>query len=460
MQHQATLLERFWEIAGAASVRVKVLGIVLGVVLLLGAFVIFQLRLILGDTLLDSFVHQGEALAASTADNAVEFIAIEDMNALTLYLEERASHYSSDTHNTRIDYIAIMDETSAIIASAGMTDIPADKSIIATHRVPDTTWQVQIGLSRERIDQTVNEVTLQVFEITLIMVAVGFAAAFFLTYILTRPIRDLVNATHAVARGNLSRRVPRWANDEIGELATAFNQMTDALQTADAERAERDRLRENYISGVIVALENERSRIARELHDSTGQTLTSLLVGLQNLKASRTEDGNFESQVEELRGVVGVALDEVRAISWRLRPSALDDLGLVSALEHHFSDYHTRYGIPVDLVVRGLDQRLPPEMETAVYRMIQEGLTNIARYAKATSASVVIARRDDLLRIIVEDNGVGFDPAAIGAQRKSLGLQGIRERAGLFGGSLRIESQPGQGTSLFMEIPLKALTTP
>src|SRR5690606_31106548 len=107
-------------------------------------------------------------------------------------------------------------------------------------------------------------------------------------------------------------------------------------------------------------------------------------------------------------------------------------------------------------MVTRVDERLPVAVETAVYRIVQEALTNIARYAQAESASVIIDRRGDRLRVIVEDDGVGFDPDEVRARGKSLGLQGIRERASLFGGTLAIESQPGQGASLFIEIPLKA----
>jgi signal transduction histidine kinase len=310
---------------------------------------------------------------------------------------------------------------------------------------------VRLGLDEDLIVQTVDTVTVQFISITLVMVAIGFAAAFFLTWILTRPITSLVAATQAVSKGDFSRRVPRWANDEIGELATAFNEMTESLAQADQERQERDALRARYVSGVIVAQEEERKRIARELHDGTGQSLTSLLVGLQNLKNS-WEPTAMIVQIDELRGVVSQTIDEVRNLARQLRPSALDDQGLSSALDNYIADYQKRYTITVDYVANGLTTRLPLEMETSIYRIVQEGLTNIARHAHASRASVLIDRRQDTIRIIVEDDGQGFDPAD---QRENLGLQGIRERAALFSGTLTIESQPGQGTSLFIAIPYR-----
>jgi signal transduction histidine kinase len=139
-------------------------------------------------------------------------------------------------------------------------------------------------------------------------------------------------------------------------------------------------------------------------------------------------------------------------MAWQLRPNTLDDLGLVSAMQRYIDDYQQRFGIQVDFITRHVEGRLPLEMETVIYRVIQEALTNVVRHAQASSASVIIDRRANTLRIIVEDNGIGF-VLADKQNGKSLGLQGIRERAALFNGMLTIETEPGQGTSLFIEIP-------
>jgi len=272
-----------------------------------------------------------------------------------------------------------------------------------------------------------------------------------LTWILTRPILSLVEATRAVANGDFSRQVTRWANDEIGDLADAFNAMTCSLARAAHERGEREALREGYIRGVISAQEEERKRIARELHDSTSQSLTSLLVGLRNLEEAN-DLGTVRTRIEDIRKVVNHTLDEVHMLAWQLRPSVLDDLGLAAALGRYMDDYQHRYGIQVDFIMRGLDERLPSALEASLYRMIQEGLTNIARHAQATNASVLLEQRQKGIRVIIEDNGIGFEIDEKAYSPKSLGLQGIRERAQLFGGKLTLESQLGHGTSLFIEI--------
>jgi signal transduction histidine kinase len=466
---------RIWSIVGGVSIRVKVLGIVLGVILLLSAFVIVQMRNVLTDKLLDELAAQGISIGDSIAYEIASIGMQADPATLNFYLLNRQIHYSSSSHNTLVTYIYVEDSTDgAILGAAGDLSSANDDAItpLATHThgratvevgpsfvelvvpVPSSNDLLHMALARTNIEATVRSVTMQLLAITLLMIAIGFVAAIFLTWILARPLLDLVAATQSVAQGDLSRRVPSWANDEIGELSTAFNQMVESLARAEKERAAQAQLRERYVIGVILAQESERRRIARELHDSTSQSLTSLLVGLQNLKAA--SDLRLESKIDELRQVVSSTLEEVRALSWRLRPSALDDLGLQVALQHHIEDFCQRYGVQVDYVVRGLVNRLPPEMETSIYRIVQEGLTNIARYANATHASVIVGYRHNMIRVIIEDNGVGFDPSIVYTQNKSLGLQGIRERAGLFEGSLTIESQPGSGTSLFVEIPYLA----
>jgi len=468
----SNMVQRFWSVAGGVSIRIKVLGIVLSVIIALGAIVIYQIRDVLMTRLIDSLETQGIALAGGIADQATNDVGLRNTTALVLLLQQERTHYSSASHNTTVDFLYIADDDGDVLAASGVlpdhhpalnqpepiimhdnTAIYFDGKVLEFVRpMRNTGWNLHVGLLSESISQTANDVTLRLLVIILIMIAVGFAAAFFLTWILTRPILDLVEATDAVAQGDFSRRVTRWANDEIGELATAFNTMTEALEAAAQERSERDRLREQYISGVIVAQENERKRIARELHDSTGQSLTALLVGLQDLKQAEN-NGSGSTRIDRLRDVVSHALDEVRGIAWRLRPSVLDDLGLQSALERLIEQYQQQQGIAVDLVMRGLPPRLPATLETAIYRIVQEGLTNIARYAGAQTASVVIGKRDDMIRIIIEDDGAGFDPKQVAHTSTSLGLQGIRERAGLFGGTLEIDSTPGHGASLFIAIP-------
>lgn len=465
-------LERLWDVFGAASVRVKVLGIVIGVIVLLGLFVSAQMRVVLYATLEAALETQGIDLAqfiGGRVDQAVVCCVDGDLPDVLAGLRE---HYSGNGHNTLVDYLFVTDANGDVIASAADQPLPPDvirpttpfrapnvrqlaaptgEVIDIRAALPLSATELRIGLAEDNIERIVELVTTQIISITLLMVAVGFAAAFFLTWILTRPLLSLLEATRAVERGDFSARVPRWAKDEIGDLATAFNAMTASLEQAEHARRDRDELRANYIRRVITAQEDERKRIARELHDSTSQSLTSLLVGLRHLEAA-DDPAAARQRLGDIRKIVNATLDEVHALAWQLRPSVLDDLGLAAALQRYIADYQGRYDVQVDYVARNLAERLPVAVETTLYRVIQEGLTNIARHAQARNASILIEQRPASVRVIVEDNGVGFDVERVGASR--LGLQGIHERVQLLGGKLVIESQPGQGTSLFIEIPL------
>lgn len=470
-------VRRFWAVFGAASIRVKVMGIVLSMIILLGLFVTIQLRFALYETLEAQLYEQGLGISDSMSTRVAQIVS-EDARALPDYLHGIKEHYSEDGHNTLVDYAIVRHADGSVLASTLDGDPPPEiapaisRDVTQRIRKLVTPWgdvidvttplanglTIQLGLAEDTIEQITNTVAFQIFSITLVMVFVGFLAAAFLTWILTRPILSLVEATRAVTAGDYSRQVGRWANDEIGDLAVAFNLMTASLKRAAREREERDALREHYIRGVISAQEEERKRIARELHDSTSQSLTSLLVGLRNLEAAGDID-TVHARIDSIRSVVNNTLDEVHALAWQLRPSVLDDLGLEAALQRYIADYQARHHIQVDFVARGIAERLPLAVETSLYRMIQEGLTNIARHAKANNASVLLEQRPKGIRAIIEDNGVGFDTQKTAYSQKSLGLQGIRERAELLGGSLTIESEPQKGTSLFIEIPHSIETT-
>jgi PAS domain S-box-containing protein len=250
-----------------------------------------------------------------------------------------------------------------------------------------------------------------------------------------------------------------WANVVVtalrdgGEALIGFATLTHDL-TARRQMAEtRTRLLEQLIS----AQEEEQRRIARELHDETGQSLTSLLVGLRALEDSRSLE-EARTRVGELRQITARALDEVRRLAWGLRPVALDELGLVAALEQYAAEYARSWGLAVDVEARGLNSdRLPAPVETALYRIVQEALTNSAKHAGAQKVNVVIQRHAASVQVIVVDDGCGFDAEAAlkpGGPGTRLGLHGMRERAILLNGSVTIESAPGEGTTVYAWIPL------
>jgi signal transduction histidine kinase len=213
-----------------------------------------------------------------------------------------------------------------------------------------------------------------------------------------------------------------------------------------SERVARDTVRR-----VIEAQELERRRLARELHDETGQALTSILLGLKAIRAADTAEGAERAETD-VRDLVVQALQDVRSLAVELRPSVLDDFGLVPALERLAATFEERSGVRAALESSLSDERLPPETETVLYRLVQEGLTNVVKHAGADSVSIVVARRGGGVSAVVEDDGHGFYAEEV--REDALGLVGMRERLALLGGTLAVESTPGAGTALVAYVPL------
>ena len=208
-------------------------------------------------------------------------------------------------------------------------------------------------------------------------------------------------------------------------------------------------------SSVLTAQEEERKRIARELHDDTAQALTSMLVRLRLLKKALADD-EAKDNLEELREVAASTLEGVRRMALDLRPSALDHLGLVPALQWYTENLAQSQSIEVRFLADRLKRRLPSELELVLYRVAQEALTNIAKHARASRVTVELERDDLWVRLSVEDDGIGFNiEEAMSSEERGLGLFGMRERLALVGGKLHIGSQPGKGTKLVAEVPLR-----
>jgi signal transduction histidine kinase len=212
-----------------------------------------------------------------------------------------------------------------------------------------------------------------------------------------------------------------------------------------SRRVARDALRR-----VVAGQEVERRRLARELHDETGQALTSILLGLRAV--DEADDVNSVAKaVGDLRELVVATLQDVRRLAVQLRPKALDDFGLVPALERLVQTFSESSGINAQLEARLGEERLPPEVETTLYRIVQEALTNVVKHAGATTVSILLVRRNGSVMAVIEDDGRGFDPGAV--RSDSLGLDGMRERAELHDGRLTIETSSG-GTTLAVEVSL------
>jgi two-component system sensor histidine kinase UhpB len=220
-------------------------------------------------------------------------------------------------------------------------------------------------------------------------------------------------------------------------------------------KAQRYQVRLRQMSSqVLTAQEEERKRIARELHDDTAQALTSVLVRLRLLERSAAGDERLRAGITELRDLTGETLEGVRRMAIDLRPPMLDDLGLEAALQAFVQDFSHRWPVKAKFTSSRLG-RLPPEVELVLYRIVQEALSNVAKHANASRVEARLTRRGRSLRLVIEDDGCGFDvEATMGSRGSGLGLFGMEERLALIGGSVQVESAVGRGTRISVEAPL------
>lgn len=458
----------FWSRAGSVNIRTKIMGIVAVCILASTLAVVWYTYHDVLAALRHELQRRGIAIGTSLAAQSRDFLLTDNQFALYTLVK-----HTRDADKDLV-YIFVLDSSGDVLVHSfdggfpndliGKNEVPAGEPYhIQTFKTEDDTIQdvavpviggragiVRLGIS----EKTINAAVIGQIRSILLWVApifvLGLSVAYGLASILTEPVSRLAEAARAIGKGNFKWKTPVWAKDEIGTLGTAFNEMSEELKR-------KEEMRTQLLAKVINAQEAERKRLARELHDETSQALTSLMVGLRFIEDS-TDSVEVRNKTAELRVLAGQTLNEVHHLATELRPSLLDDLGLDAAIQRYTKEYSTKMNINVDSHVSGLSgQRLPSEVEVAVYRIIQEALTNIAKYAEASNVSVVLRYRDSLLMAIIEDDGKGFDVNSVMASEAEsrLGLFGMYERASLIGGKLTIESQPAAGTTVFLKIPLK-----
>jgi signal transduction histidine kinase len=207
---------------------------------------------------------------------------------------------------------------------------------------------------------------------------------------------------------------------------------------------------------VIMAQEEERARISRDIHDEIGQALTALTFNLELLKNPENQKEEIEKRIEDCKRLVETTIEDVRRFSYELRPTILDDLGLLPAFQSHARGYKERTGIEIQInVIRDIDE-INDELKTVLYRIFQESLNNIAKHAHASRVIIDLTHQGNKLNFKIQDNGVGFNTDAVlnrSIDAGGLGIKGIRERVELIGGKLNLKSKPNKGTELWVSIP-------
>ncbi|MGQ9501463.1 MAG: sensor histidine kinase [Anaerolineae bacterium] len=251
-----------------------------------------------------------------------------------------------------------------------------------------------------------------------------------------------------------SSREDRHLWEEV--IEEIVEERTSELVALYEQLRRKDELSKRLLGKVLTAQEQERARLARELHDEIGQALTAIMMTTTVVENSLpSEFASGREKLANVRNIASQALNGLRGLIFDLRPEVLDDLGLALALRAQTKKHLEPLGIQVELRASGLRDNLPHEVETAVFRVVQEAITNIARHSRATQVSISLTKQEGRLLVRVRDNGQGFDLAQVmNGPRQAWGLLGMEERVTLLGGKFYISTRPGAGTLLLAEIPL------
>ena len=292
----------------------------------------------------------------------------------------------------------------------------------------------------------------------------GLATTLVLRQIVLVRLRDLVETTRQLGRGDLDQRVRPRGRDEIDELAGSLNAMAESLKKraeeltrAREEIAQRAAQLQRLLARIVRVQEEERGRIAHDMHDGLIQLVAGALFESQAAKERLPSDP--QSAVEKLTVVqqlLGQMDEEVRRTIHDLHPPLLDQAGLVPAIKKYARSYEETWGIPCSVQAQGAPARLPSHAEVAIYRIVQEALVNVRTHSEAHYAHVLLEYRPEVLRVMVRDDGRGFDgQKALANPGEQLGLVGMRERAQSLGGHLEVQSAPGQGATILVEVPIE-----
>jgi len=318
---------------------------------------------------------------------------------------------------------------------------------------------VRVGISEKAAEQILDKRMRDVAFLVLLVCMLAAGAATYLAFVVIHPLRRLTQAAEQIGHGNFQVYAEVSGQDEVGKLSTVFNEMAGSLHYKQAENnrlleelREKEAMRAELIRKMFTVQEEERKRISRELHDETGQLLASLLAYMK-LLLSKLTDEHQRSLLQSARDVAMDALGGLRRIAVELRPPVLDDLGLPAAMNKYLHNFSDQQGIQVHFSMSEGKLELGSEVSQALYRILQESLTNIAKHARAANVYVALLSAGQSIQLIIRDDGVGIDTdldTSYGKRR--LGIYGMTERAELLGGSLLVETGSG-GTTITATLP-------
>ncbi|WP_170932545.1 sensor histidine kinase [Desulfosporosinus sp. FKB] len=332
--------------------------------------------------------------------------------------------------------------------------------------------ELHIGLTESALLQPISNISWMIALLTLIGIIIGNLAALVLSRFITGPLETLSRQAVRIGEGNLDGEIRLNSKDEVGHLAQCFNLMTSqlketiqALQKRNQELSllsqklgEREDLLEKLWHQVISAQEEERKRIARELHDETTQSIAAITIGLKTAEEILPNDHQKGIYfLEQVRNIAGQVVKELHNIVYDLRPTILDDLGLVPALRWYAESRLSPRGVEFELHTEGIDSRFPTETETTLFRVAQEAISNVFKHAQAHKVMLILTQKSNRLRMTINDDGQGFSSREMWNTTDNeghLGLLGMRERVGLLGGTITITSNIGEGTEIIVDLEL------
>jgi two-component system sensor histidine kinase UhpB len=362
------------------------------------------------------------------------------------------------------------------------------REVLAFAPLERAQWGVTVHQSEDEVFASMRLLQMRIFVLMLIMLAGALVLVYLTTRSVITPVQALTTATKRIAAGDLDTPLGIQGKDEISTLAQSFDAMREQLKesiaeikvwnreldarvserTAAVEKARteilqlyeelqrKEQVRRELLNRMFAAQEEERKRIARELHDETAQVLTGLSYALDDA-AEAPPSTNLKPQLERMHELTTTALKEIRRIILDLRPTMLDHLGLIPAIGWYAETRLNGLGIHLSIRESGQARRLAPAIETALFRVVQEAINNIAQHSRATRAELRIEFDSTQVQVLVKDNGKGFDPVRVFSAsdtQRGLGLIGMDERMSAVGGKFIIHSTPREGTIIQLTVPI------
>lgn len=474
------------------SIYYKINGIIIGMLLLL-SIIIGAIMIKTTARLLDQQIEQrGAEVGTYIAALSSNDILLDDHYALF----DRITKTQNNREDVR--YILVTDSAGGILANTFAGDLPKGLPMMLPSKAAESSFLydspedhsdylvmkmnsnegplreiivpiengaigfVRVGMSENNTQQLLKHKLVEFFITTFLVCLLAAMGATYLAYVIIYPLHSLTLAAKQIQLGNFSVQATVKSQDEVGHLATVFNEMTNSLQEKEFENnrllkelREKEAMRAILMNKLFTIQEEERKRLSRELHDETSQSLASLLAYMKVLLSKLTDD----TQKELLLGARDVAINVLgglRKMAVELRPPVLDDLGITAAMAKYINHFSAQQHLPVLFSAPDDKLIIGNQLSLALYRILQESLTNISKHACATEVNVTLLKDPTTITLLITDNGLGLRPGELESARQNnrLGVYGMKERVELLGGIFNFHSLSGQGTTITVTLPI------